>query len=223
MMVASLMSSQVQVAEIAMPSALLDVPSARTFQSKEHHSAITPSNLSERWYIGLGQAAQMLKVTTQWLMCSTILPLAQQYRVDRMFIRPCIHGTIYTDTMNGRYKSLDGTKQAQIFANEWFFATTYPMEHKSSAGQALKQFIFDVGIPDKLVCDGAAKQVGKRTPEISEYLDFTFYDWCWYNDNAGLGQTKLGRWLCISHHVGSLMSYWILTQYGNVILHTMVS
>ena len=37
------------------------------------------------------------------------------------------------------------------------------MENKSSASQALKQFISDFGIPDKLVCDGAAKQVGKRT------------------------------------------------------------
>ena len=37
MMVASLMSSQVQVAEIATPSALQDVPSARTFQLKERH------------------------------------------------------------------------------------------------------------------------------------------------------------------------------------------
>ena len=35
------------------------------------------------------------------------------------------------------------------------------MEHKSSTGQALKQFISDFGIPDKLVCDGAAEQVGK--------------------------------------------------------------
>ena len=111
----------------------------------------------------MGQATQMLKVTTQWLMRSAILRLARQYRADWMFMRPCIHGTIYTDTMNGRYKSLDGNKHAQIFANESFFATAYPMEHKSSTGQALKQFISDFGIPDKLVCDGAAEQVGKRT------------------------------------------------------------
>ena len=219
----------------------------------------------------------MLKVTTQWLMRSAILPLAWRYRADRMFIRPCACGTIYTDTMNGRYKSLDGNKHAQIFANESFFATAYLMEHKSNAGQALKQFISDFGIPDRLVCDGTAKQVGIRTefqstvrkhtidlhvtephhhnqskvegvvreirkcwfrvmlkkkvpkrlwdygikcvcevmqctastsrdlsgrtaleqltgetPEISEYLDFTFYNWCWYNDNTGLGETKLG-------------------------------
>ena len=162
-MVASLMSSQVQVAEIAMRSALQDVPSARTFQSKERHLTITPSNLSERWYIGLGQATQTLKVTIQWLMCSAILPLAQQYCVAWMLIRQHICSTIYTDTMNGRYKSLDGNNHAQIFANELFFATAYLMEHKSRAGQALKQFISDFSIPDKLVCDGAAEQVGKRT------------------------------------------------------------
>ena len=247
------------------------------FQSKERHSTVTPSDLSEKWYIGLGQVTQTLKVTTQWLMHSAILPLAQWYHADRMFIRPCIRGTIYMDTMNGRYKSLDGNKHSQIFANESFFATAYLMEHKSSTGQVLKQFISNFGIPDKLVCDGAAKQVGKQTefqstvqkhainlhvtephhhnqwkvegvvqeirkrwfrvmlkkkvpkrlwdygirwvcevmqctastsgdlsrrtaleqltdetPEISEYLDFTIYDWCWYNDNARLGETKLG-------------------------------
>ena len=162
-MVASLMSSHVQVAEVATPSTLQDVPSARMFQSKERHSTITPSDLSERCYIGLGQATQMLKVTTQRLMRSAILPLAWWYRVDRMFIRQRICGTIYTDTMNGHNKSLDGNKNAQIFASESFFATTYPMEHKSSAGQALMQFISDFSIPDKLVCDGAAEQVGKCT------------------------------------------------------------
>ena len=59
--------------------------------------------------------------------------------------------------------------------------------------------------------------------EISEYLDFTFYDWCWYNDNVGLGETKLGRWRGVSHRVGSLMSYWVLTLKGNVISRTTFS
>ena len=87
----------------------------------------------------------------------------RQYRADRMFTRPRIRGTIYTDTMNGRNKSLNGNKNAQIFTNESFFAAAYPMEKKATAGQALKQFIADFGIPDRLVCDGVAEQVGKRT------------------------------------------------------------
>ena len=69
----------------------------------------------------------------------------------------------------------------------------------------------------------ALDQLTGKTPEILEYLDFTFYDWCWYNDNTGLGEMKLGRWLGISHHVGSLMSYWVLTQKGNIISCTTVS
>ena len=85
-MVASLMSSHVQVAEMTMPSTVLDIPSTRTFQSKECHSSVAPSHLNERWYIGLGQTTQTLKVTTQRLMHSAMLPLARRYRTDRMFI-----------------------------------------------------------------------------------------------------------------------------------------
>ena len=47
-MVTSLMSSHVLVAEVTTPSTLQDIPSARTFQSKECHSTVTPSDLSER-------------------------------------------------------------------------------------------------------------------------------------------------------------------------------
>ena len=85
-MVASLMSSHVQVAEMTTRSTLQDIPSARTFQLKERHSSVPPSDLSERWYIGLGQTTQTIKVTTQQLMRCAILPLARRYRADRMFI-----------------------------------------------------------------------------------------------------------------------------------------
>ena len=33
-----------------------DVPGARTFESKERHTTVTPEDLSERWAIGLGQS-----------------------------------------------------------------------------------------------------------------------------------------------------------------------
>ena len=197
---------------------------------------------------------------------------------------------------------------AQVFVNNSFFAVSYPMGKKSSAGQALKQFIVEFGVPDRIVCDSSGEQTEKRTeftatvrkhgidlhltepdchnqskvegviwelrkrwfrvmlkqrvpnhlwdygirwvcenmqctasnsghlqgrtpleqltgdtPDISEHLDFSFYDWCWYNDNAGLGETKLGHWLGVSHHVGSLMSYWILTLKGHVISQMTVS
>ena len=31
-----------------------------------------------------------------------------------------------------------------------------------------------------------------ETPDISEYLDFGFYDWVVYHSNAGLGELSIG-------------------------------
>ncbi len=66
------------------------------------------------------------------------------------------------------------------------------------------------------------EQLTGETPDISEYLDFSFYDWVWYKDNAGVGDNMFGRWLGVSHRVGNLMSYWILTNHSRVISRTTV-
>ena len=57
---------------------------------------------------------------------------------------------------------------------------------------------------------------------ISELLEFSFYDQCWYKENAGLGETYIGKWLGVSHRIGPLMSYCILTAQGTVISWTNV-
>ena len=41
-----------------------------------------------------------------------------------------------------------------------------------------------------------------ETPDLSEYLDFGFYDWVTYQNNDGLGVPEVGRWLGVSHRVG---------------------
>ena len=66
------------------------------------------------------------------------------------------------------------------------------------------------------------EKVTGETPEISEYIDFGFYDPCWYKENAGMGKTKMGRWLGVSHRTGSLMSFWILTPSCRVVSRTLV-
>ena len=55
-----------------------------------------------------------------------------------------------------------------------------------------------------------------ETPDISEYLDFGFYDRVWYRENAGIGETKLGRFICVSHTVGNPMLYWVMAISGVV-------
>ena len=58
------------------------------------------------------------------------------------------------------------------------------------------------------------ESVTGKTVDISEYLDFGLYYQVWYHENAGLGERLQGRWLGFSHRIGSLMSYYILTQTG---------
>ncbi|KAL7570573.1 hypothetical protein ACA910_017625 [Epithemia clementina (nom. ined.)] len=62
--------------------------------------------------------------------------------------------------------------------------------------------------------------------DISEWMDFAFYDlvWFWHYphpDVASPGR-ELGRWLGVSHRIGSNLCYWILTKKGNVLAQTTV-
>ena len=61
------------------------------------------------------------------------------------------------------------------------------------------------------------------TPDISEWIDFCINDRVWYWDTPGQEENPLpGRWLGISHRVGSALCYWVLTRSGNVISRTTV-
>jgi hypothetical protein len=75
----------------------------------------------------------------------------------------------------------------------------------------------------KNICANMSKYADGRTPleiitrethDISEYLDFEFYDWVLYRGNAGLGEIELAQWLGVSHRVGRLMFNWILPESG---------
>jgi hypothetical protein len=67
------------------------------------------------------------------------------------------------------------------------------------------------------------EQITGETPDISEYTDFGFYDWVWYRDNGVFGENQLGRWLGVSHRIGPVMCYSILTDNCQVVTRTTVS
>ena len=284
-----------------------DAPSFNTFQSTDRHSDVTPQQLSERWGISIKTATKTLKKTTQKFLRCAILPLSRRYRADRVFTRKTLSGDWSTDTMDGRCKSLDGNRYAQVFANKAYFSRIYPMDTKSKAGNALRLFCQEFGVPERLTFDGSKEQTCKgtafmkqirrhdidfhiseadlhnqnpvegcirelrrkwyrtmvqqrvpqdfwdyglrwvsdissmtyttaggldgsipithvtgETADISEYLDFGFYDPVWYKDNAGLSPEQPGRWLGVSSRTGRLMCYFILTQKGTVISRSTV-
>ena len=65
-----------------------------------------------------------------------------------------------------------------------------------------------------------------RTPDISEYLDFDFYDlvWYWRSAHPSLSEhdQELARWMGVAHRVGSDMCYWLMPVSGVPIVNTTV-
>ena len=82
-----------------------------------------------------------------------------------------------------------------------------------------------------LSCTGTDQRPGiesllGQTVDISEWLDFDFYDRVWYWDHQktdmNTEQARIGRWLGIAHRVGNDMTYCILTKAGHVIARSTV-
>ena len=155
-----------------------DVPLPRTFTSDKSYTGVSAKDLSERWYIGLAQAIETIKATTQNCIRSAILPLSCRYRADRILEKPLLRGDFYMDSMDGRCKSLNDNQYAQVMANKDFFAVAYPMTNKLGAGDALHQFINAYGRPKKLTFDGSQEQCGRKTKFMKNIRKY-----------------------CISHHV----------------------
>jgi hypothetical protein len=147
----------------AVQSILTDTTTPYTFSSQDRRVDVTPQTLSDCWMIGLTQAQLTLKHTTQRFTRSALLPLARRYKADRIYHLPRLQGEWYTDTVFGRMKSRDGNICGQIFANANYFAVFYPMDTKAKAGDALRTFCAEYGIPERLVHDGAKEMCGRNT------------------------------------------------------------
>ena len=64
------------------------------------------------------------------------------------------------------------------------------------------------------------------TPDISEYVEFQFYDFCWYWDTPQSfphEKKHLGRWLGIARRVGQAMVYFVMNTNGKVIARSTVT
>ena len=70
------------------------------------------------------------------------------------------------------------------------------------------------------------KMVFGTTPNISEYIEFKFYDYCWYWDTPQSyphEKKQIRRWLGIlAHRVGQSMVYYIMNTNGKVIARSTV-
>ena len=61
------------------------------------------------------------------------------------------------------------------------------------------------------------------TPDISELVEFSWYQWIWYHDPVHPDRDNLGRWLGPAHNVGQGLAYYILNINAEVIVRSSVS
>ena len=68
------------------------------------------------------------------------------------------------------------------------------------------------------------EHVTGNTPDISEYLDFSWYAPVWYYDNKDWPEQKatLGRWLGVVHRIGQDMCYWVLAKNAQELVRSTV-
>jgi hypothetical protein len=61
------------------------------------------------------------------------------------------------------------------------------------------------------------QKVNGETVDVSNYLDFGFYDHVVHRGNKGLSESKIGRWLGVAKNVGTMMTFYVLTQTCQVV------
>lgn len=118
--------------------------------SNERHSKISAEELVRKWNIGIESARATLKATTQHGVRHAIHPLSRRYRTDILQSRlRRFNCTMFTDTLFGSVKSLQGYTCGQVFTNGRY-AYFEPMRSKGEAGDSLVHFTQQVGVPDKI-------------------------------------------------------------------------
>ena len=61
------------------------------------------------------------------------------------------------------------------------------------------------------------------TPDISELLEFNWYDWVWYYEPTKPERAQLGRCLGPAHNAGQGLAYYILNENAEVVMRSSVA
>jgi len=135
--------------------------------SLDRHSSATAEDLATRWGIGVKTAANTIKVTTQHGVRNVLAPISHRFRTRQAQLKyPHLRTNIYSDTMFSSTKSCRGNTCGQLFVK---FSCFYPMDSKSGAGDALNEFVHDVGIPAILITDNVEEETLARWSEVCKH------------------------------------------------------
>jgi len=132
---------------------------------------LSPAKLAKTWNIPLKQAENTIRVTTQRGVRHIANPaISRRFRTnDRMMRYRKTGHTVFTDTLKSTVISRRQNTHAQVYCTDFGWTRAYPMEKESQAHHTLSKFFKDVGVPNKMVMDGAKAQVlGKFRSKIRE-------------------------------------------------------
>jgi Reverse transcriptase (RNA-dependent DNA polymerase) len=136
--------------------------------TNDRHSKATPEELARKWNIGIQTAKDTIQVTTQRGIRTAIHPMTRRVRVDHLHLhRNRLKGTWYADTLLSKVKSKLGNTCANVYT-QGKFTRAIPMTSRKDAGKSLIDFTDDVGIPERLVTDGATEFTGRHTEFVKE-------------------------------------------------------
>ena len=102
--------------------------------------------------------------------------------------------------MDSRWKSLEGNKYAQVFANKAFFSCIYIMDSKKKAGDALRIFCQEFGVPERINFVGSKEHSNPITEFMKQIrnhiIDYHISEADLHNQNQDEGVIRglLHRW-----------------------------
>ena len=95
----------------------------------------------------------------------------------------------------------------------WDYAWEYVSQIRALT--AMQHIYLDGVTPYEKVCG--------HTPNISEYIIFTWYQWVWYYSTVSTHKFEIGRWLGPATNIGQGMAYYVLSNEGKVIVRSTVT
>ena len=117
--------------------------------------------LAKRWGIGLPSAIKTVKVTTQRGVRSVVeASLTRRFRTnDRMLRYRRLAHDLYTDTLESSVPSWQRqNRYGQVYATDFGWSRSFGMKNKSDVHHTFSLLAQRVGVPPKIIMDGAKEQ-----------------------------------------------------------------
>ena len=135
----------------------------------------------------------------------------------------CMHIHLHTTKQGQKNQNHAAKREIGMLTKHWKLHMAMKNMPKHLWGFGL---VYKAKIMSRMACGSdnhtGYEEVKGQMPNISEWLDFEFYDLVWWLDHPMKHDVtdyvhRLAWWLGISHCIGSDLCYWLITDTGKII------